>query len=109
MVLVKWGAQAPRKGRKKMKKYRYNLCPNCTGCSNCADCTVYVADSRIISKLYHGFEKTGVAESEFCSDPILPAGRMYGLSVDSVEGTMVVMAGDTVLRAIVDGDLVEAE
>lgn len=68
----------------------------------------FVAEARLISKLYHGFERTSKWISPlFCSDPILRAGRVYGLVIDEESGDMVVVSANTVCGWLADDILEE--
>lgn len=70
-----------------MKKFYFK---NEEGC-------LFVAHARLISKLYHGFEKhSNWIKPYYCNDPILKAGRMYGLNIDETTGFMTVVNADTI-------------
>lgn len=67
----------------------------------------FVAEARLISKLYHGFERSSSWISPmFSNDPILKAGRVYGLVIDEESGDMCVVHADTVCAWLAD-DLLE--
>lgn len=73
------------------------------------DFELYVGSARIISKIYNGFQKSGVADPMYCGKPKFNFYKNYGLIVQTVNGgepEMLIISADVVLDYIMN-DIVE--
>jgi hypothetical protein len=73
------------------------------------DFDLYVGNARLISKIYNGFQKSGVADPMYSEKPKFNFCKNYGLIVETVNGSepeMRIISADVVLEYIVD-DIVE--
>lgn len=51
------------------------------------DFDLYVGNARMISKIYNGFKKSGVADSMYSGKPQFNFNRNYGLIVETINGS----------------------
>lgn len=73
------------------------------------DFDLYVGNARMISKIYNGFRKSGVADPMYSDRPQFNFSKNYGLIVETVNGNypeMKIISSDAVLDYIVN-DIVE--
>ena len=95
-----------------MKKYRYSETAyqqdRAIG-ADTVDFDLYVGNARLISKIYNGFQKSGVADPMYSEKPKFNFCKNYGLIVETVNGSepeMRIISADVVLDYIVN-DVVE--
>ena len=50
------------------------------------DFDLYVSDARMISKIYNGFRKSGVADPMYSDRPQFNFNKNYGLIVETING-----------------------
>lgn len=73
------------------------------------DFDLYVGDARMISKIYNGFRKSGVAYPMYSEKPKFNFCKIYGLIVQTVnshEPEMKIISSDVILDYIIN-DIVE--
>lgn len=73
------------------------------------DFDLYVGNARMISKIYNGFRKSGVADPMYNEKPKFNFCKNYGLIVQTINGSepeMLIISADVVLDYIMN-DLVE--
>lgn len=73
------------------------------------DFDLYVGDARMISKIYNGFRKSGIADPMYSEKPKFNFCKNYGLIVQTVnnsEPEMLIVSADVVLDYIMN-DIVE--
>lgn len=96
----------------KLKKYRYAdtaYQQDREIGTDIVDFDLYVGNARMISKIYNGFQKSGIADPVYSGKPQFNFNRNYGLIVETINGSdpeMEIISGDVVLNYIVN-DIVE--
>lgn len=95
-----------------LKKYRYSedaYQQDWELSVDTVDFDLYVGDARMISKIYNGFRKSGVADPMYSEKPKFNFCKNYGLIVQTVNGSepeMLIISADVVLDYIMN-DIVE--
>lgn len=95
-----------------LKKYRYTETAyqqDREMGTDIVDFDLYVGNARLISKVYNGFQKSGVADPMYKERPKFNFCKNYGLIVQTVNGSepeMLVISADVVLDYIMN-DIVE--
>lgn len=93
----------------KLKKYKYSETAYQQDReidADVVDFDLYVGNARIISKIYNGFKKSGVADPMHSGKPQFNINKNYGLTVETVNGSdleMKIISADAVLDYIVNG------
>lgn len=97
-----------------MKKYRYSETAYQQDReigTDTVDFDLYVGNARLISKIYNGFQKSGVADPMYSEKPKFNFCKNYGLIVETENGSepeMWIISADVVLDYIVNGIIEEA-
>lgn len=95
-----------------LKKYRYtetSYQQDREMGTDIVDFDLYVGNARQISKVYNGFQKSGVADPMYIQKPKFDFCKNYGLIVETINGRepeMLIISADAALDYIMN-DIVE--